>query len=76
MKTISTEPTENIDEKDRQNMLKTGKMTKTECNKINRTLNGLKAIVSEMDNFDNIQKYYDNPLDYDLPANYRIYPIF
>lgn len=48
-----------FDEKVEKKLLRANKMTKTECDKMHKTLDGLKAIVTEMDNFDNIQKYYD-----------------
>lgn len=59
LETMSIDPTKKMDEKTEKKLLRANKMTKTECGKINRTLDGLKLIVTEMDNFDNIQKYYD-----------------
>lgn len=51
--------TDKPDEKTEKKLLRANKMTKTECDKIHKTLDGLKAIVTEMSNFEDIQKYYD-----------------
>lgn len=51
--------TDKPDEKTEKKLLRANKMTKTECDKIHKTLDGLKAIVTEMNNFEDIQKYYD-----------------
>ena len=61
IETMSVEPNKKtIDERVEKKLLRASKMTKTECDKINKTLDGLKMIVTEMSNFEDIQKYYDD----------------